>query len=552
MSLETPLKSSNSASASAAVGAIAVPARKSRRTGAGLASLGGPAVYPLHPFLLAAASIFVPYADNLRELVFSDVAIPLVTVLIVALGLYLASATLLRTFGPPAAVFASIPLIAGIHYMDIVDLLSRWTGGAIHSANALPLILGVAAILMLAVALLHLNLTLPNAILNGIAIVLFITPAWKVSRYVWGTVSRAESRGPDIAGGSSAPGPLPDIYYFIFDRYASEGTLKREFGYDNSEFIDFLKDEGFYVASKSRANYLKTAPSIASTINLDYINALHGDPSTARGDWRPIYGMLDDHRVGRFVKDHGYKFIQIGGWWGPTQHSKVADEAYSFGFSEFSWLYLRRTILPPLADTALPGTETQKLLDWDNSQCHRVPLQFQKIKEIGRMPGPTFTFSHILLPHEPLVFRPDGSCRPAAETGKITYEDGYVGQLQYANTMIRDMVTDLLATDGPPPIIILQADEGPFPERYRTTPASWDVATDRELQMKTGILNAIYLPDGDYQGFSQDMTSVNTFRLVFDKLFGTKLGLLPDRIYAFPDVFHLYDFYDITERSRAP
>lgn len=550
MSLETPLKSSNSASASAAVGSIAAGVGKRRRSGAGLASIGGPAVYPLHPFLLAAASIFVPFADNLRELTPTDVAFPLATVLVIALGLYLVSAALLRTFGPPAALFASIPLIAGIHYVDIVDLLSRWTGGAIHFGNALPLVLGVAAILMLAVALLHLNLTLPNAILNGIAIVLFVTPAWKVSRYVWGTVPRAESRAPDIAAAGPAPGPLPDIYFFIFDRYASEGTLKREFGYDNSEFIDFLKDKGFYVASKSRANYLKTAPSIASTFNLDYINGLHGDPSTARGDWRPIYDMLDDHRVGRFVKNHGYKFIQIGAWWGPTQHSKIADEAYSFGFSEFAWLYLRRTILPPLADAALPGTDIQKILDWDNSQCHRVPLQFKKIKEIGRISDPTFTFSHILLPHDPLVFRPDGSCRPVGEMGKITYNDGYVGQLQYANTMIRDMVTNLLATDGPPPIIILQADEGPFPERYRTTAASWDVATDRELQMKMGILNAIYFPDGDYRGFSQDMTSVNTFRLVFDKLFGTKLGLLPNHIYANSDVFHLYDFYDITERSR--
>jgi hypothetical protein len=43
------------------------------------------------------------------------------------------------------------------------------------------------------------------------------------------------------------------------------------------------------------------------------------------------------------------------------------------------------------------------------------------------------------------------------------------------------------------------------------------------------------------------MTSVNTFRLVFDKLFGTTYGALPDHIYSVPDVFHLYDFYDITK-----
>lgn len=43
---------------------------------------------------------------------------------------------------------------------------------------------------------------------------------------------------------------------------------------------------------------------------------------------------------------------------------------------------------------------------------------------------------------------------------------------------------------------------------------------------------------------------MNTFRLVFDKLFGTRFGRLPDRIYANSDIFHLYDFYDITEKSR--
>jgi hypothetical protein len=90
----------------------------------------------------------------------------------------------------------------------------------------------------------------------------------------------------------------------------------------------------------------------------------------------------------------------------------------------------------------------------------------------------------------------------------------------------------------------------PFPERYRTGGTSWDVATERELRMKMGIMNAIYLPDGDYSGFSPDITSVNTFRLVFDKLFGTSFGRLPDRIYANSDTFHLYDFYDITEKSR--
>jgi hypothetical protein len=180
--------------------------------------------------------------------------------------------------------------------------VSGWSGGAINSGNAVPLVLGAAGILMLAVGLLRLNLTLPNAILNGIALVLFVTPTWKVGRYIWDTLPQAEASPPSTP--SMVTGrELPDIYYFIFDRYASEETLKREFGFDNRPTLDFLRKQGFFVARQPlelpedgavARRYFQHGPN----------NALHGNPHTARGDWLPIYNMLDDHRVGRFLKSH--------------------------------------------------------------------------------------------------------------------------------------------------------------------------------------------------------------------------------------------------------
>jgi len=62
-----------------------------------------------------------------------------------------------------------------------------------------------------------------------------------------------------------------------------------------------------------------------------------------------------------------------------------------------------------------------------------------------------------------------------------------------------------------------------------------------------GILNAYYFPDGNYRDLDQHITSVNTFRILFNKYFGTKLERLPDRIFAFPDYSNVYDFYDITD-----
>ena len=65
---------------------------------------------------------------------------------------------------------------------------------------------------------------------------------------------------------------LPDIYYIIFDRYPRADSLKDFYDFDNSEFISYLETKGFYVASESNANYLKTAHSLASSLNVDYLS----------------------------------------------------------------------------------------------------------------------------------------------------------------------------------------------------------------------------------------------------------------------------------------
>ncbi|GAH09708.1 unnamed protein product, partial [marine sediment metagenome] len=67
---------------------------------------------------------------------------------------------------------------------------------------------------------------------------------------------------------------LPDIYYLIFDRYGSNDMLKAIFNYDNSQFINYLKEKDFYVVNKARSNYQKTAHSLASSLNMQYINYL--------------------------------------------------------------------------------------------------------------------------------------------------------------------------------------------------------------------------------------------------------------------------------------
>ncbi|MGH6865219.1 MAG: sulfatase-like hydrolase/transferase, partial [Methyloceanibacter sp.] len=446
--------------------------------------------------------MFRLYASNLHELYLSDVAIALAAALGAALILFLTFGVTLKNFGAKAAILASAALVPGLFYVEIVDAVNWYVGMDLSLIAALPIILAIVAVIAVVVARSRIDLIPANAILNGIAFAIFIVPAWQVASHEWAAgggslVAAKVSSAHAAADASPVADPAgakntPDIYYLIFDRYGSQSTMVQQYGFDNGELIDFLKAKGFYIASDSHANYLKTAHSLASTFHMGYLDFLAEDQRSKVGDWHPIYDMLRNHRVGRFLKSNGYRFIQIGSWWGPTQYNPFADENYGFGFGEFDHRYLRKTIVRAVLDAVAPTSTYARRLQWEIGQCQRVPRQIEKVKEIGERNEKTFVFAHILVPHDPYVFGPDGHCLSYEEAKRRTARDGYVEQVHYANSLIKNFVSALLAREGVKPIIIIQADEGPFPERYGHSNRSWHEATVDELKMKMGILNAYY------------------------------------------------------------
>ena len=90
----------------------------------------------------------------------------------------------------------------------------------------------------------------------------------------------------------------------------------------------------------------------------------------------------------------------------------------------------------------------------------------------------------------------------------------YVGQLIYANGQILATVDALLAAPGPKPIIILQADEGPWPEKYAreevtaigrdASKVEWSEVSPGDLKEKMAIFSAFYAP-----GFNLPLVSGN-------------------------------------------
>jgi hypothetical protein len=173
---------------------------------------------------------------------------------------------------------------------------------------------------------------------------------------------------------------------------------------------------------------------------------------------------------------------------------------------------------------------------------------FEALAAVRDEPGPKFVFAHILVPHPPIVVARDGSFvgPDEARTKGRHLRD----QLAWANGRLRAWIEGLRSLpEDQRPIVILQADEGPYPETYSRNRMSfdWSAATPEEIESKFGILNAWYLPDGTDPGLYDAMTSVNTFPVLFSGYYGLPAAKLEDRSYTSP-AKRPYEFTDVTER----
>ena len=65
------------------------------------------------------------------------------------------------------------------------------------------------------------------------------------------------------------------------------------------------------------------------------------------------------------------------------------------------------------------------------------------------------------------------------------------------------------------------------------------------------ILNAYYFPNRDYRELYQQITPVNSMRVMLNTFFGAGLKLLPDRSY-YSTWSEPYEFMDVTASVRSP
>jgi hypothetical protein len=498
---------------------------------------------PIHPPLVAAFFVLFLFAENAIQMVtIEPLWIPLLVAIAGGVAALLVGALLLRDWlrGGLLATGGVILFFSFGHAWIAIEPY----GFPRDWLVALWLVLAFA---VLTLAMWARTWVRPATLfLNLAAALLVIFNSGSVIGYAVG--------GAGISLGATRVVPLgdtsvkPDIYYIVLDRYGNSETMERAYGYDNTPFLDELRARGFAIADDAWANHFKTALSLSSSFNMDYLQT-DNLPTDHPSSFGPVFSLLSGHRaVPDTLTSLGYEYIHIGNYWEPTASQVDADRILRFSERSAFAAALYQTTALSLLSPPITGDDDPETLDFPTLARQHTIYAFDQLEASVARPGPTYTFAHILVPHPPYVFNADGSFPSRDEVNQRGGKVSYIDQLEYANARVLkaiDTLQDVPADQQP--VIVLMADEGPFPNRYASNEHDFDwlEASDLEIQQKFGILNALYLPGGldpTRYGFGPRTSPVNEFRIVFNVLWDARLDLLPDLTYLSPDYDHLYDF----------
>src|SRR5258706_1728850 len=495
---------------------------------------------PLYPLFAGIYPILALLSYNIGQVKFEAGIRSIFFSVLIILALLVLTKLVYRDWHRAAVVIAGLALLF-FTYGDVYDLiLAKW-----KIPNLTTWMLVIWAVFGCAVlfvgTLRKVHFEAAAFTLNVITLGLLIYPTAQIIQEPFkksANLSKEpffESQDLHISGGKA----LPDIYYIMPEDYGRVDLLKSKFDIDISLFMQHLRDMGFYIAECSQSNYATSELSLGSSLNMEYLQNLGGafDPKTT--NQRPVWDSIRYSAVVSDLKKAGYKTVAYatGFAWSELDNSDVyiSHSTLTSGLTSFESLLLRTTPLRHLEDIGLLNLD-----EIDGQQYReRTMLEFNSMDELARRPGPKFVFVHIINPHEPFVFGPDGSPidpAPFINEKRLytldTYRLGFQNQIPFLNTMLEESIQTLITESTVPPIILLQTDTGPL-------------FTKGSDEFK--ILNAYYMP-GHTDQLYPTISPVNTFRLIFNTYLGTNYPLLDDVSYKSP-IPHIYNF---TKVPNAP
>ena len=510
-----------------------------------------------HPFLIAFFPIMAIYSVNIGLIQLEQFIFPTILIVGSALLFFLCLKYILKN-GKKAALIVTLAFIIFFSFGHVYNMLNQVSIGDIDlGSNRILLPIFVISFGIGSFLIVRTKRTLDNAtsIVNTISVVFITVIIAMVGIEAFGCdeclIQQTYSLGifsnqimdstlyfEEHSFSVSESDSLPNVYYIILDGYPRNDVLKKHLDFDNNEFINFLKQREFYVAENSHSNYSLSSTSIPATMNMNYINFLADELGEDSRSYDPLlgkdFGLYADNQVIKNFKSMGYKVAKIG---------SVPMYLHEMPLADLSLCYksihlMDNRLFDTVARTSMIGYFIER---WSEDLQRQIILcAFEELPKISSYyEEPVFVWSHIMLPHFPLIFGADGEPITPGESLLVmnnphvfegtdsswNIKQQFLQQLQFANKKSIKLIDKILENEKQS-IIIIQSDHG----------SAFDVnlhdPTDDDVHQRLSNINAIYFPDEKPREIlMNDQTNVNTFRIVFNSYFGSDYDILEDKIY---------------------
>lgn len=481
--------------------------------------------YPIHTFAFALFFIFLLYVNNINEVLPSALILP-VSISVVAIGIILVLPRILKKKFNKVSIYLSLVVVLIFSYGHVFLFLEDIdvAGNEIRHRHLL-IVFGIIFVISVLIIKFktHSKTTIP--ILNAIGLTVLASTVIMLP-YSELFEQKLNINTPMEETLIFENQHRPDIYYIILDEYAGQETLKNYFDYDNSDFISSLETNGFHVLENSKSNYVVTAFAAPSAMHMEYAHK-SGEYSDVSSVNSIISNSYQQNKVMNFLNQNDYKTVYIYG--GVVEQIRISDEnlCSDKAINNFHTLLTKTTIF----------WVVQKLEFINNLNEIRF-CAFDELELVGkRNTEPMFVFAHIKLPHDPFTVGANGETITPKKIdfgiGSAGNKKGYLNQLEFSNKKIIELIPKIIANSEVPPIIIIQSDHG---VRFDITSISSDeeMLSDEDMMILLRAYNnfsAFYFPDENYDEIYDEMTPVNTFRILFNKFFNTDFQILDDEMY---------------------
>lgn len=291
----------------------------------------------------------------------------------------------------------------------------------------------------------------------------------------------------------------PNIYHIILDSHSGFDDLR----FDNSEFKAELLKRGFKIIHGANANYNFTKHSLPSILNFDYLENFIDTP------WHNQFKAYSHYFINRLhyiLASLGYEcnilshhhFKPIPKLSNDSIHYSYLSKNSILAFKNLVCFYLKNFIKFNYYDYVTDIKEINAL---------------NKFSKINLSNKPTYNFLHFLAPHEPFMFDSQFNSVDKKYHNNLSYFEEYQKGI---NKKVISLIDEIQGKMRDNSIIIIHSDHGsPCFDKSRYK-----------------ILLTVY-DKFDVLKLNDNLTLVNLFRVVLNKLFNMNFKYLDEKFYHY-------------------